>query len=77
MEFPCWRYHRDGREMLVATAEQNELQTPSPEWFDHPVVQLSDEDFEALLPQMPVPDVPDRLAIPRPGQFVRRKHENR
>ena len=73
MEFPCWRYHRDGREVLVQTAEENEIQTPSPEWQDHPVAHLSDEDFAALMPQMPVPDVPDRLTIPRPGQFVRRR----
>lgn len=49
MNFPCWRYHRDGRSVIVHTPEQHERETPSPEWHPMPVAHYSDEEYAAII----------------------------
>ena len=48
MHFPCWRYHRDGRAVIVKTPEQHERETPTGEWHPMPVAHYSDEEYAAI-----------------------------
>ena len=57
MNFPCWRYHRDGRAALVHSAEQHERETPAGEWHPMPVAHYSNEEY-AEITGAPAPNDP-------------------
>jgi len=66
MDFPHFRYHRDGRNMIVRSPE--ELEKLGPDWYRYPVEQLSEEAFlqaglDAVMEGIPV--LVDPPPVPR------------